>query len=62
MKARVDKDTCIGCGLCPSICPEDIELTEEGYAHEIKKEVTEDCHDEAKEAAESCPVDAIEVE
>ena len=22
----------------------------------------EDCHDEAKEAAESCPVDAIEVE
>ena len=49
MKARVDKDTCIGCGLCPSICPEVFELPE-------------DCHDEAKEAAESCPVDAIEVE
>lgn len=22
MKAVVDKETCIGCGLCPSICPE----------------------------------------
>ncbi|MBU3804700.1 MAG: ferredoxin, partial [Candidatus Cellulosilyticum pullistercoris] len=22
MKAFVDKDTCIGCGLCPSICPD----------------------------------------
>ena len=20
MKANVDKDTCIGCGACPSIC------------------------------------------
>ena len=30
MKARVDKDTCIGCGLCPSICPEVFELTDEG--------------------------------
>ena len=62
MKARVDKDTCIACGLCPSICPEVFELTDEGYAHAIKSEVPEDCHDEAKEAAESCPVDAIEVE
>ena len=22
MKAFVDKETCIGCGLCPSICPD----------------------------------------
>ncbi|EGT5236377.1 ferredoxin, partial [Clostridioides difficile] len=22
MKANVNQDTCIGCGLCPSICPE----------------------------------------
>lgn len=62
MKAKVDKDTCIGCGLCPSICSEVFELTDEGYAHAIKPEVPEDCYDEAKEAAESCPVDAIEVE
>lgn len=62
MKARVDRDTCIGCGLCPAICPEVFELTDEGYAHAIESEVPEDCQDEAMEAAESCPVDAIEVE
>ncbi|MDY4575734.1 MAG: ferredoxin [Intestinibacter sp.] len=62
MKARVDRDTCIGCGLCPAICPEVFELTDEGYAHAIESEVPEDCYDEAMEAAESCPVDAIEVE
>ena len=26
MKAAVDKDTCIACGLCPSICPECFEI------------------------------------
>lgn len=62
MKARVDKDTCIGCGLCPSICPEVFELTDDGYADAIKSDVPEECEGEAREACESCPVDAIEVE
>ena len=62
MKARVDKDTCIGCGLCPSICPEVFELTDEGYAHAIKSEVPEDCKDATVEARDSCPVNAIDVE
>ncbi len=62
MKARVDRDTCIGCGLCPSICPEVFELTDEGYARAIESEVPDTCHDDTMEAAESCPVDAIEVE
>lgn len=61
MKARVDKDTCIGCGLCPSICPEVFELTDDGYAV-AKSEVPAGKEDEAKEARESCPVDAIDVE
>ena len=21
MKAKVDRDTCVGCGLCESVCP-----------------------------------------
>ena len=62
MKARVDKDTCIGCGLCPSICPEVFELTDERYARAIKSDVPEDCEDAASEARESCPVEAIDVE
>ena len=46
MKARVDRDTCIGCGLCPSICPEVFELTDEGYARAIESEVPDTCHDD----------------
>ena len=29
MKAIVDKDTCIGCGLCPSICPEVFDMDDD---------------------------------
>ena len=30
MKARVDQDTCIGCGVCPSICPEVFDMKDDG--------------------------------
>lgn len=62
MKARVDQDTCIGCGVCPSICPEVFDMKDGGKSHVIADPVPGDCEDSAKEAAESCPVDAIEVE
>jgi len=62
MKARVDQDTCIGCGLCPSMCPEVFDMKDDGKSHVIADPVPEDCEDSAQEAAESCPVDAIEVE
>ena len=32
MKAHVDKDTCIGCGLCPSICEAVFVLEDDGKA------------------------------
>lgn len=61
MKAEVNQDLCIGCGLCPSIAPEVFDLGDDGKAHVIVDEVPESSHDEAKEAASSCPVDAIDV-
>lgn len=51
----VNKETCIGCGLCASICPEGFEMKDDGKAH-VKKAVA--C---SKEAAESCPVSAIKI-
>lgn len=62
MKAHVDKDTCIGCGLCPSISPEVFEMQDDGKAGEIVDSVPETAQDSAKEAEESCPVNAISVE
>ena len=42
MKANVDKDTCIGCGACPSICPEVFSMDDDGLAKAIDSEIPED--------------------
>lgn len=60
MNAKVDKDTCIGCGLCPSICPDVFEMDDDGKA--VAKSVPEGKEDEAKDAESSCPVNAISVD
>ncbi len=62
MNANVDKDTCIGCGLCPSICPEVFEMDDDGKAQAISPDVPEEHEESVKEAAENCPVNAISVE
>ena len=50
MEAHVDKDTCIGCGLCPSICDAVFEMDDDGKAVAKKPEVPSDHEDEAKDA------------
>lgn len=62
MKALVDKDTCIGCGLCPSICSEVFSMDDEGKAVAIGDLVPSENEDEAKDAESSCPVNAISIE
>ena len=62
MKPVVDKDTCIACGLCPSICPECFDMEDDVKAGAIVDEVPDSSIDSAKEAEDSCPVDAISIE
>ncbi len=62
MKATVDRDTCIGCGVCPSVCPEVFEMDDENIAIVKVDEVPAELEDSAKEAEEACPVEAIRVE
>lgn len=54
---KVDKNKCIGCGLCAGMCPETFRMDLDGKSEVIKNEVT-DC---AKNAAVNCPVEAISV-
>lgn len=51
---KVDKEKCIGCGACESICSEVFEL-KDGKAV-VKKQAKAPC---VKDAIESCPVNAI---
>lgn len=59
MIAHVEKDACIGCGLCPSICPDIFEMDEDDLATTRKEQVPQDLEESAQEAAESCPTEAI---
>jgi len=58
----VDKDICIGCGVCPGVCPEVFQMDDDGKAKAIESEIPENLVDSAKDAADQCPVDAITVE
>ena len=57
MKVKVDQKKCIGCGACVAICESVFEL-KEGKAYAKTPETKENC---AKEAASSCPVNAITI-
>jgi len=66
MKAVVKKDVCIGCGACTVIADQVFVIGEDGLA-EVKeelrdKDIEENEIDNTKDAAESCPVSAIETE
>ncbi len=62
MKAYVDREACISCGLCESLCPDVFELDEESISVVIVDEVPEDYESCAVEAQEQCPTNAIKVD
>ncbi|MFZ5354081.1 MAG: ferredoxin [Bacillota bacterium] len=62
MKAAVDKDACIGCGLCEAVCPKVFKMTDEGVAEAIEGELSEEVKEKAEEAKAQCPVEAISIE
>lgn len=57
MVAKVDKETCVGCGTCVDACPETaIELVEEIAVVDEKR--CQECGD----CVEACPTESIKVE
>lgn len=58
MKAKVDPDICIGCGLCASTCPEVFSM--EGDKAVVKvAAVPKNVEDTCQKACDECPVTAI---
>ena len=54
MVAIVDEEKCIGCGTCAAVCPKVFSMQNDGKAKANGKE-----DPSAKDAQDSCPVDAI---
>jgi ferredoxin len=52
---KINKEKCIGCGLCVSVCEEVFELGDDGKA-KVKEQKDVPC---VEQAVKSCPVQAI---
>lgn len=61
MRAVVDKDTCIGCGLCIATEPDVFEMDDDGKAVSVA-DTTEENKASVELCINSCPVDAIHPE
>lgn len=70
MKAKVNKDVCIGCGACTVIADKVFQIGDDGLAEVITPmennddkvmEIIEEDKENVIDASESCPTGAIEV-
>lgn len=59
LKITVDRDECIGDGLCANEAPETFEMDDDSKA--IVLDASSESRDAIVEAAKSCPVDAIKI-
>jgi ferredoxin len=61
MKASVDQDGCISCGLCIDGCPEGFSYNENNVSQAIEGDIPADCLERAEEARDGCPVSVIDL-
>ena len=60
MKIEINKDVCIGCGMCHNLCSECFSFNEEESKAEVAKQ--EGCSScDINDVAGNCPVGAISV-
>lgn len=63
MKTSVDQSLCIGCEACPAVCPEVFAMYPNcNFAYALSEEVAPEQEECVREAAATCPVQAIIVE
>ena len=63
MRFKVDKELCIGCGMCIDMCPEVFKYDDSGISEAVGDDITsKDVEGKAEEAMNLCPVEAIEAE
>ncbi|MEN6410883.1 MAG: ferredoxin [Anaerolineaceae bacterium] len=62
MKAIVDPDSCMGCGICEGICPDVFSLGEKDYAVVLIDPIPANLEADVRDAADQCPEGAISIE
>lgn len=62
MKAIIDRDGCISCGLCEATCPSVFRIAGDDLAEVIVDVIPSDSESSAIDAQDACPVSVIEIE
>lgn len=59
MKARIEKDSCAGCGLCVDLCPDVFVMDSDGKAEVKVNPVPFAAEAACRSATDQCPTSAI---
>lgn len=59
MKVTIDRDECIGDGICENVCPEVFEVRDDGLAYVLTFEESPEILEKIEEAIDECPTSAI---
>ena len=62
MEVKVNKDKCLGCGMCVGINSDVFDFDDDGLAKADNDKINEDNTEDVEAAVNSCPVGAIEKE
>ena len=60
MKVTINDD-CTGCGLCVGVCPAVFDMNDDSLAIVLLTPVPAEHETDCRDAAEGCPVEAIEI-
>ena len=59
MKVYIDREGCIGCGMCAEICPEVFRMADDGLSETYKS--PDGFEIQVRDAAVGCPVEVIHI-
>ena len=62
MKASIDRDGCISCGVCAATCPEVFRMADDGLAEVHAEIVPNGFEANTLKARDDCPVSVISVD
>ena len=58
-RVQVDRDRCVGSGVCESLAPEVFEIDDDGVLQVLREEPAPDDLDGVRDAVQSCPARAL---
>lgn len=59
MRVEVDQELCISCGACIDTCPEVFDWNDDEKAESRVDEVPSEVEEQARDAVDGCPTNAI---